>query len=438
MSCPQKNSQNSQPAINSALNIFSTPPTNISVNRSFFREVLPLNTISQESPYLFRLFNDNLWSDMSRVYLYLKLSIEQQKDGAWIPLESETVGSIQSVGQTFIQQLKVSVGTTEIYDSGTLYPYKAYFTNELSYGENVKQNFLSCMGYHHSLIHNDITDAGYLNRVKIFENGKSAEFLSRLDFDLGNQEQYLINNIDVLFTLYRSKNEFLLQSKFSDTNIYRLFLHSIKLYVKMIDVQPSLNLSIYSRLEKQPALYALRKTEVKSYFLTPGRTEVDHNIFSSVIPRRLTIAMVNNKAFNGNIYLSPFNFQPFGIREICVTAGSLNFPAVPYNLDFTNNEFIRAFVDMYEALGAANSNEKSCDISYNQFKDGWTFFIVSLTSTLDDTCGFELLKSGTTTIRMRFNEPIPKEGVEMIVLGEFDQLLSIDLNRRVISDSDII
>ncbi|KAL3120164.1 hypothetical protein niasHT_008918 [Heterodera trifolii] len=64
------------------------PPTNVSVVRSFFRQVLPLATITQESPYLFRLYSDNLWTDLSRIYLYLELSIE--KPGAndkWVAIE---------------------------------------------------------------------------------------------------------------------------------------------------------------------------------------------------------------------------------------------------------------------------------------------------------------------------------------------------------------
>ncbi|KAL3103981.1 hypothetical protein niasHT_030139 [Heterodera trifolii] len=112
------------------------PPTNVSVVRSFFRQVLPLATITQESPYLFRLYSDNLWTDLSRNYLYLELSIE--KPGAndkWVTIDDAdtSVSAIQGIGQTFVQQLKVTVGNTEVYDSGNLYPFKAYITNELSF-----------------------------------------------------------------------------------------------------------------------------------------------------------------------------------------------------------------------------------------------------------------------------------------------------------------
>ncbi|KAL3098933.1 hypothetical protein niasHT_024688 [Heterodera trifolii] len=56
----------------------STVPPNQCVCCSFisFRgQVLPLgNKSPQESPYLFRLYSDNLWTDLSRIYLYLELS----------------------------------------------------------------------------------------------------------------------------------------------------------------------------------------------------------------------------------------------------------------------------------------------------------------------------------------------------------------------------
>ncbi|KAL3084877.1 hypothetical protein niasHT_034512 [Heterodera trifolii] len=261
-----------------------------------------------------------------------KLSIE--KPGAndkWVAIEDAdtSVSAIQGIGQTFVQQLKVTVGNTEVYDSGNLYPFKAYITNELSFPINAKKNFLGSTGYYHTVNQDDSTDDGFKERCKIFKGGKNAQFLSRLDFDLGNQELYLLNNLDLLFTIYKAKDVFLLQTlKANDSTKYRLTVHDVKIYAKMVE---------------------------------------DH--------------------------------------------------------------FVSAFVDMYEALGMANS-ERSFDISMAQFKKGWTFFVIPLTSTLDDSCGFELLRSGTTNVRATFNSPIPLGGVEMIVLGEFDQMIMVDYNRQ--------
>uniref|UniRef100_A0A914H8Q2 Uncharacterized protein n=1 Tax=Globodera rostochiensis TaxID=31243 RepID=A0A914H8Q2_GLORO len=432
MSCPKKISEQSELAFNSALNVFAVPPTNVSVNRSFFRELLPLSTISQEGPYLFRMFNDSLWSDMSRVYLFLELGIVKEDGGQRVPIDAQAdphVAPIQCIGQTFVE-----VQNTELYDSGTLYPYKAYMTNELSFPASVKGHFMASSGYYPSFKHDVATDAGFIARCRRFAGGRKARFISRLDFDLGNQELYLLNNMDVLFTIYRAKDDFLLHCLAPGQNKgakYSLYLHDIKLYVKMVEVQPSLNMSIYKTLERQPATYAVRKTEMKSVYLSAGRTEMEYNIFSAAIPRRVTIALVLNRAFNGDLAHSPFNFRPYSIRDISVHAAGQTYPAVPHRMNFADAAYVRPFVDMYEALGMANS-ERSMDITLDQFQDGWTFFVVPLTSTLDDSCGFELLRSGTTSIRLQFNNDIPTGGVEMLVLGEFDQLIMIDYNRHIV------
>ena len=440
MSCAKRINEQSSLALNSALNIFSIPPTNAAVNRSFFREILPLSTVSQEGPYLFRLHSDNLWTDLSRIYLHLELRIEKYDaaDNRWTQIDNDdtNIAPIQLLGQTFIQQLIVSVGTTEIYNSGTLYPYKAFITSELSFPKCSKETFLSSSGYYSMAAYDSAADTGFQNQCNKFANSATIHLQSRLDFDLSNQELYLLNQIDVLFTIYRARDDFLLQClRGGNATRYRLYLNNIKLYAKMIDVQPALNVTIHGALEKQPATYAVRKTSIKSQFISAGRTEFDYNCFSSTIPRRITIGLVAHNAFDGTLSYTPFNFKPYSLRSISVHAGGHIFPQSPYNLDFPNAS-TRAYVDMFEALGMANSSN-SMDISLKQFNSGWTFFVIPLTSTLDDSCGFELIKSGTTTLRLQFDEAVPAGGIEMVILGEFDQMILVDYNRRVISDSTL-
>ena len=443
MSCPQRISEASGIAMNSALNIFSVPPTNVSVVRSYYAEMLPLSAIfDQNAPIQFRLFNDNLWTDLSRIYLQLELSIEKYDAAVanqWVPIVAadNEVGPIQAIGQTFCQQLKVQIGNTDVYDSGQLYPYRMYLTNELSYADSVKKSFMAANGYRKVEEHDYNNDPGFIARCQLFAAGRKAQFMSRLDFDLGNQELYMLNNIDALFSIYRAKDAFLLENlRATDATQYRLVLHSAKLYAKMIDVQPSLNIAIYSQLERQSAKYSIRRTELRSTFLTAGRKEVDYNAFSAAVPRRLTIAFVESDAFNGHGKKSPFNFKPFTIRELSVQAGGQIYPPVPYNFDFDTQHYARGFVDLYEALGFANT-DRTCGISWKQFASGWTIFVIPLTATLDDSCGFELLRSGTISVHAKFTDAIPAGGVEMVVMGEFDQMLIIDYNRRVLMDSHI-
>jgi hypothetical protein len=124
-----------------------------------------------------------------------------------------------------------------------------------------------------------------------------------------------------------------------------------------------------------------------------------------------------------------------------VHANGKNYPYVSYDLDFGRGRATRAYIDLWLALGANSGSTAGAiegpDISLERWLDGWTFFVVPMTSTLDDSGGFELIKSGTTTVHLKFSEPIPIGGVEMLMLGEFDQLFMIDESRKVVSDTQI-
>ncbi|KAI6194295.1 putative protein F54H12.2-like protein [Aphelenchoides besseyi] len=127
------------------------------------------------------------------------------------------------------------------------------------------------------------------------------------------------------------------------------------------------------------------------------------NLYSETIPKRIIIGMVDSRALNGNSSLSPFNFRPFDVREITVSAGGHDFPGVSYDLDFNSYQFTRAYHDMCLATGFAFS-DKGHKISMKRFKDGWTLY------------------------------PTPTTGVNVVIYSEFDGCVLIDKNRVVTTD----
>lgn len=140
------------------------------------------------------------------------------------------------------------------------------------------------------------------------------------------------------------------------------------------------------------------------------------NIFMDQVPRRVIVAMVANSAYVGDKKKSPFKFEPFDVREMAITAGGTTYPYAPYSMDFSNGRYARAYHDLQEAVGCANSLESN-GISMKRFGSGWTIFCFTLTSTLSNDGGFELIRSGTTALHTKFNRPIPEGGVTVIVYG---------------------
>ncbi|KAL3120119.1 hypothetical protein niasHT_006319 [Heterodera trifolii] len=369
--------------------------------------------VSKTGPYLFRLFSDSQYCDLSKTYMYLLTSIERKNAaGEWVPTddaieEDRHVGVIQNFGSSFIRSLKVNISGVEVFDSSIYYHYRAYIMQELGYSHEIRKAFHEAGCYYSDENSQDsYTNKGFTSRVQRFSNGKHCE------------------TMDVVFTIHRNSDSFLLLTprwktvidavKDAQGNIvtaarvtwhdskaeYRIRLHDMRLYLRTVDVTSSLNVAISRQLESTPAKYALRKVEMRSIFLGTGRTELSHNVFTSTLPRRLICAFVSTDAYSGARHLSPFNFEHANIRSISAEANGLTFPSTPYLFSFGNQKrFVRAFVDMYAGLGLDDSDNKTVSISMARFLSGWAFFVIPMTSTLDDTPGFELIRQGTCTVK---------------------------------------
>jgi hypothetical protein len=121
-----------------------------------------------------------------------------------------------------------------------------------------------------------------------------------------------------------------------------------------------------------------------------------------------------------------------------VNAGGTIYPLSPYNARFANAQdphVARLFVQMHRSCSALHQSSTN-GIDLERFCNGWSFFVQSLTASGEDTDGFELLREGVTTVRLEFNVPLP-QAVELLVLGEFDNLLEIDRHRVVMSNAPV-
>ncbi|KAL3080194.1 hypothetical protein niasHS_013866 [Heterodera schachtii] len=174
----------------------------------------------------------------------------------------------------------------------------------------------------------------------------NCETMVRLNFDLAHQSALMLNNQDVIFTIHRNSDSFLLLTppgKKTDGTFagktakeYRIRVHDLRLY-SSVGVKTS-------------AKYPLRKIEMRSIFLGKGRTELAHNVFTSTLPRRLICCF--------GLYRRLF-WQPK-----VVTLQNLNTQITPYLLSFdaAQQRFVRAFVDMYAGLGLDDSDTKTVSI----------------------------------------------------------------------------
>ena len=345
--------------------------------------------------------------------------------------------------------MNIKVNEPEIFSSGTNYGYRAYLNHELFTSTETRRSLSEASCYYADSNENKTSvnyrqNDGFKARAKRFAQGQTCYTMAKLDFDLAEQENLFVNNVDILITLFRQDDNWLLVTPdypqgggtVANANEYRIKVDAMKIYVVAIDVIQSLQNALARQLESQPAKYSVRKIEVRNFYLGPGRQDLVLNVFQSTVPRRIIVGFVNRRAFIADRKLSPFYFHNADVRSISVEAGGVTFPSVAYDFNFGENRYIRGFVDMYQHLNLIGRTH-SINLTMPKYHEGWCFFSFNLTSTLKDSSAFELIRNSTTVIKAIFNSAIAGDGYEMIVFAEFDQIISVSQDRVLSTDGSI-
>lgn len=428
----------SVPSTKTELDLFTVPPTQVVVKRGFWDEIQPMNPITDEGPYKFRIPPDPHYMQLNKNYIYLQLKLKKPPaiasttgGAATIP----TVAPINLLGKTFFKQILFFINGQQVSDSSDKYAYRAFFETELNFGYDAKHSHLQSAFYYRESGANVDTEnnESFTKRAGIFKDEQIIELIAPLHIDMFLQDRFLLNYTDIRLELYRNSNEFLLQC-FNDVSNLELNVLQVKLFLRKVEVLDSVNLALETTLTSYPAKYPVRRILMTNLHVSnPARSTPMHTLFSGQLPRRIVFACIEGSAYRGTYKKSPFNFQPFNINGVKVICGGKTFPAFPMKIDFKNKKFIHAYNHMFEALDLAHDN-KGNNISVTDYTSSHCIFAFDLTPDEDDNGHWDLVSEGTTSIEINFSEALPDSGVEIIVYAEFDNLVMIDKNRNVFFD----
>jgi len=426
---------NSLPSSKSEIDFFSVPATQVAVERTFWTTINPMNTVTSAGPYEFHIPPDPNFVDLNKNYIQVKLKITRA-DGTDLQ-NADVVGPINCIGKTFFKQCKLFLNSKLIYDSGDLYAYRAYLETLLNYSDSQKDTFLEVTGYESDTPSDHIDDnqnTGWERRRNWFAGSMIVELMSPIHADLMHQEKYLLNGMDLRMELHRHEEPFALVSFGANPN-YKIHVQDIRWVVKKVELAKSITLALETTLLRNTVKYPVRRVQMKAIQLSAGRRDTPINsVFNGQIPRRLIIGLCDNDAFHGTYDKSPFNFKHYTAINIKVTAGGVDYPSNPIIMDYTWRSFTQPFVFLYETLGLGDA-DNNCGITPLEYSvGGRCLYGFDLSPDTSDGAHWELLKEGTTSIHIQFQNAIPAGGVKMVVLAEFDNMISVDRFRNVYFD----
>ena len=148
---------------------------------------------------------------------------------------------------------------------------------------------------------------------------------------------------------------------------------------------------------------------------------------------------MSEKAFLGDYHMSPYAYQPFGLKQVQLTCGGRKLPIEPLELSFEDEE--RVMEGYFHLL--ANSRHSLKVSSGKISKKSWATntMILSFDCTPDLSSGqpsyHTPATTGTLYLNMLFSSPLP-ENVQLIEMSQFLGHIQVGTHGQVVvKEADI-
>ena len=432
--------EQSSQCLRSELDLFSLPPTQTAVDGSQWVEHSPVSTITSSSPIEFIVSGSGEdYLDLNNTLLEVKACIKTTNNS---PVDAAVaVAPINNTLHSLFSQIDVSLNDVNVSSATTTYPYRAYIETHLNYGTDAKKSRLQAAMYFiddNLTVSNPIPDSssarnmGLKRRHGICTAKPTFDMIGPLHVDVFNQSKYMLNGVTMKVRMTRSKDSFVLMAKSDVTESFKVDILSAKLFVRKLKITPSLCLAHERILQQKTAKYPITRVECKVIHLPQGQKSFTHdNLFLGQLPKRIVLGLVDNRAFNGDISLNPYNFQHCNLNYLAVHLDGQQVPWAPLQPSFSGSSYIRAFYTQFTG-GDGISSDTGNTIGREQFVNGHALYCFDLTPDLSSSCGhhFSVTKSGNLRLELAFEVALSITG-NVLVYSEFDNVIEIDKDRKV-------
>ena len=413
--------ENSCACVGSQLDLFTVPGTQTSQEKNTYVPHYPISDAANVA-LEFDVKPSSMYTDLADTRLYLRCKV--LKDNATLVPDGADVSVSNMIFHSLMQRIDVYVGDKLITQSNAFYPWKAGIETLLNFGTEAKKTHLAMIGY---------DEDGKQNK-ELVKNSHEFELWGPLHVDLFNQPKYLISNVPMRVKINRSEPAFYMVNKTGA--MFGVIITEAVLWVRRVDVAAGVELAHAKMLMSgKNALYPIHRGEIEVVSVPQSQqTVTKDNLFMSRLPKKLIVAMVPNDVFNGKTTEDPYKFKHYNLRSLEVSVDGENVGGTPLQLDFANQQYMRAYDGMFHAFNRSYADSGN-DITYEDFKKSYPLFCFDLTA---DGCGnsgghFELVKQGNLRLKLHFAQALA-ETITVIVYGEFESVLEINQNREVLLD----
>jgi len=425
----------------SELDLFSVPPTQTSIESGTFVEYRPISSLTDGAPIEFDVTSSgDDYMDLANSFLHVKVKIVRANGNELDA--ADTVGPVNNLLHSLFSQVDVSLNGTLITNSTNTYPYRAYLENLLSYGPAAKSSQLTAELFYKdesgkmdkpTPLAADAADrnSGLVKRREFMARSREVDLVGRIHSDIFFQQRYMLNEVNTKIKLTRSKDNFCLMA--IGDQPFKVKITGAALVIRKVKISPSVYLAHAKTLESGMAKYPIRRVVCKTFTVPAGYLDVrQEKLFSGQLPTRLVLGCVDNRAFNGDLGMNPFNFRHFSLRALSVYLDGQQIGIKPIALDYANGQYVTSYMSLFNGTGKDNRDEGN-DIDRQDFANGYALYAFDLSPDLTDSESFSLARQGTVRVDLAFGDALAHT-VTVVAYAEFENIIEIDRNRNVVFD----
>jgi len=248
--------------------------------------------------------------------------------------------------------------------------------------------------------------------------------------DVGQQSRMIMNNITVDIRLWPAKNEFVLMTKSTNTQLYKLVIDEIAYNVCKVYITPEFLLAQNLELDKTLAKYPFTRTRINTYAIPNGNYSfTQDNLFNEELPDRVCIFLVRATAFQGDIHANPFNMIHADTNGVTLSVDDNPIGGKRLNCNFGTNSYIECYHHMMSQLNLIG-HDRSIGLSYHDYGRGYTMFAFDMSNRMSPS-HMPLLKRGNLKLNLTFASAVT-EPVTVFVYAQFKDIYQIDRARNIL------
>ncbi|XP_012285478.1 uncharacterized protein F54H12.2-like [Orussus abietinus] len=430
----------SHECLRSELSLFSLPPTQTTIENSQWVHYKPISSLSDDSPIEFVVTgHGDGYLDLAHTMLSARVALQPVNSDIEVKTlkNVENVRPINNLLHSMFNQVDVFFNQKLVSPPNNAYAYRAYIETLLNYGSDATKSHLTSSLWYGDTAGKmncvDCDNEGLKRRCALAGVGKPIDLIGYLHCDIFNQDRFLLNGVEIRLRLVRSRDSFCLMDS---TDSFKVHILEATLLVRRVNVNPGILLSHERALAKTMAKYPLTRVEVKVMSMHAGLhgETLDNAIFGQ-LPKRIILGFVDNRAFNGDRKLNPFNFAHYDINYLSLYVDGIQVPSKPLQPDFTKNRlYVDAYHTLFSGTGTHFLDQGNC-IDREKYPDGYCLFAFDLTPDLsaNENSHWNLIRHGSVRIEVRFENALSST-VNCTIYAEYENVLEIDASRHVLVD----